>query len=72
MCVVHIYVHMKVICYYENFILQLFPHRTCVTLPLLPGFELRVQDDEEWPRRNFGQSLVYFNVVYFFILLFLL
>ena len=55
---------MKVICYYENFILQLFPHRTCVTLPLLPGFELRVQDDEDLPRRNCGRSLVHFIVIY--------
>ena len=65
LCVIYIY--MRVSCYYGHSILQLFPHRICVSLALLAGFELRVQDLEEGPRRNCGQSLIYFNVIYMFI-----
>lgn len=58
---------MRVISYYEYFTLQSFFHCICVTLLIFAGFRLKVQDDEEWPRRNFGQSFAYFNVVYIFI-----
>ena len=65
LCVIYIY--MRVICYYEHSILQLFPYRICATLSLLPGFELQVQDVEDLPRRNCGRRLVHFIVTCMFI-----